>query len=160
MKKLLVVFTLVFFLLGSKDLKAQLSVGPGIAYGLDVEELGIMVKGIYSFSDTWRGNADFIYYLDGFEGISLWEANLNANFVFSQSDGFDVYAIGGLNLITASVSFLGSTVSSTEVGLNLGAGGQIFISDKLSVVAELKYGISEADQLVIALGAQFALGGN
>lgn len=154
------VLAIAFACLFSTDVKAQLSLGGGIAYGLDIEEIGIQVKGIYAFDDTWRANADFIFYLDGIEDASVWELNLNGNYVFSSTDDFLVYALAGLNIAGLSVTFLGETVSATETGLNIGAGGQLFVSDNVSILGELKYAIGNADQLVIAAGVQFALGGN
>ena len=55
-------FSFFFLLFAAFTAEAQVSVGPGLAYGFDIEELGIQARGQYSFNETWRGEADFIFH--------------------------------------------------------------------------------------------------
>ncbi len=155
MKKLFLSFVLVFASFFS--LNAQTGLGGGIAYGFDVSELGIQLRGVHQFNDTWGGGADFIYYLEGVEDVSIWEFNANAHYMLTSTDQATLYALAGINLFGASVSFLGETVSNTETGLNLGAGGKIGISDNISGIGELKFSIGDASQLLLAAGILFNL---
>jgi len=43
---------------------AQVSAGGGLAYGTDLNDLGIQVHGGYQINEEWRGFTSFIYYLD------------------------------------------------------------------------------------------------
>lgn len=157
MKTLLTTSTALFLLLFSAEIKAQFSLGPGLAFGTDVDEIGIQVRAINSFTDQWRGGADIIYYLDGIKDFSIWEINLNAHYVYAGADKFNAYALAGFNILLFSTSILGESSTATEAGLNLGTGGQYFISENTSLLAELKYTISDLNQLVIGLGVQFQL---
>jgi len=140
----------------TSNLQAQLSVGGGLAYGSDLEEIGLQVRGIYSIADQWRAGADLIYYLDGIEGLSYYEINANGHFVFTGSDGkFLAYALAGLNYFRVSVLNFGG---GSEIGLNLGGGAQFMFSDSISGLLELKYVIGDADQFVAGLGVMFEIG--
>ncbi|MEZ4885574.1 MAG: hypothetical protein R3E32_12650 [Chitinophagales bacterium] len=150
MKKILL--TLLFVVATSFSLQAQTKLGGGIAYGFDVSELGIQLRGVHQFNDTWGGGADFVYYLDGVKDFSIWEFNVNAHYFLTSTDQAKLYALAGLNLFGASFTFLGETISNTEPGLNVGAGGQVGISDKISGIAELKFSIGDASQLLFGAG--------
>lgn len=161
MKTKLFFTSLAFLLIGSVSLSAQFSAGAGLAYGTDVEELGIRAVGVYQFAEEWRGAADFIYYFDGVEDVSLWELNTNAHYVFSNDDKFLAYALAGLNLIAVTVDLGvigGGKETNTEAGLNIGAGGQYFVTENVSIHGEVKYAISDADQIVIGIGALINIG--
>ena len=69
-------------------------------------------------------------------------------------DRFDVYPLAGINIAIVSVKndLLNLDASETKVGLNLGGGGQYEINDLLTAFAEIKYVISDFDQLVIGGG--------
>ena len=69
----------------TSELKAQLSLGGGVAYGTEIKEIGIQVRGIYGFTEQWRGGADFIYWLVG-DGVTSWELNANGHYVFTEGD--------------------------------------------------------------------------
>lgn len=136
---------------------AQLSVGAGLAYGLDIEELGLQVRGVYDINETWRGEADFIYYFIDGDGLSAWELNLNGNYVFNRTETLTLYALAGINIfgITVDLGPFGDE-TATETGLNIGAGAQYAVSSALDIFGELKYSLSDADQLLIAAGILFS----
>ncbi len=149
---------ILFFLLllAGTSAPAQISVGAGLAYGFDVKELGIQARGIYQINDQWRGGADFIFYLDGESEVTLTEFNANGHYFFLTDEPFKAYALAGLNFITSRVDFVGiGSGSNTETGLNLGAGGEFGITERISGMAELKYTISDASQLLLAVGALY-----
>ncbi len=149
--------TAMLFVCLSTPLQAQLSVGGGLAFGTDVEEIAIQVRGLYGIDEDWRGEADFTFYLDGEENISFWEFNLNGNYLFTDSDEFAVYGLAGLNFFRTSVDFFNESTGNTEIGLNIGGGGQYFINEQISAFGELKFAISDVDQLLISLGVLFNL---
>src|SRR5690625_1217639 len=51
--------------------QAQSSVGGGLAYGLDVEELGIQASGTYVLNEDMRLGADIIYWLTPSESFPV-----------------------------------------------------------------------------------------
>ena len=152
MKKYLLLPILALAFFTSTQSFAQLSAGAGIAYGTEIEEIGVQVRGIYQITDVWRAGGDIIFWLDGEDDISIWELNLNAHYAFLNSGSTILYALAGLNIVTVKVEILGEDVSDSETGINLGAGAQIPFTDNLSGFAELRYVLGDADQLVVAGG--------
>ena len=66
--------------------------------------------------------------------------------------------LNGLNIVAASVKIFGESVSTTDIGLNLGAGGEFVVADKFNAFAEAKFGLGGAEQLLISAGIYFTLG--
>jgi opacity protein-like surface antigen len=145
-------------LLGSTQVSAQLSAGAGLAFGSETEDLGIRATALYQFNENWRAATDFIWYLDGEEDVSVWELNLNAHYIFFEDGKFLAYGLAGLNLVGVSVDLgpLGDE-SDTEGGINLGVGGQYKINETISIQSELKYSLSDFDQIVFGIGALIAI---
>ena len=138
---------------------AQFSFGGSLAYGSESEDLGFQLRAMYGINEHWRPAVDYIYYFDGVENFSLNEFNLNTHFNFVGQEKFSAHLLAGLNLMIFRISGFGGNISNTEVGFNLGAGGQISITDNISALAELKYNLaSDFDQLVIGVGAVYTLG--
>ncbi|MCB0620041.1 MAG: hypothetical protein KDC41_15295, partial [Saprospiraceae bacterium] len=81
--------------------------------------------------------------------------NVDGHYLFL-NESFLVYALAGLNLAFVSVD-LGAfgDASDSELGLNLGGGIQLPITDALGLLGEVKYVIGDADQLVLTVGAIF-----
>ncbi|MTB53102.1 outer membrane beta-barrel protein [Lewinella sp. W8] len=151
-------FFLLLFAGFSSTAAAQLSVGGGIAYGFEAEEIGINVRGVYAFNETIAAQAGFIYYLVE-DGLTLNEINLNGNYVFVDSGaGTKVYALAGLNFTTVGVD-LGQfgSASTTETGLNVGAGAKFGLGGSASLFGEVRYVISDFDGLVAGVGVLFDL---
>lgn len=145
---------------------AQISVGGGLAFGTEVEELGIQAGGVYTINEEFRAAADFIYYLTGddndFGGdFTWWEFNANGHYLFVTEEDMIVYALGGLNFASFSYDFNfegfgGGSVSETEIGLNIGAGLEYGLGFA-DLYGELKYALSSADQLVLSAGLRFPI---
>ncbi|MEL6356080.1 MAG: hypothetical protein AAFQ37_04015, partial [Bacteroidota bacterium] len=161
MRTLRLLFTLLLFAGFAYHAQAQLMLGGGISYGFqENSELGLQVRGVYSFAEEWRGQADFTFFLGPPENFSFWTINANGNYIFSDNgDGTVFYAIAGLNFANASVNYesFGSE-SVSEIGLNIGAGGNFNVADGLTIFAEAKYVISGFDQFVVAGGVLFPIG--
>lgn len=158
MKTLRFFFTLMLFVAFSLSAQAQLQLGAGAGLGANFNEVGIQVRGQYSFTDTWRGAADFTYFLDGVEGVSIYGINANAHYRFTADGAFQPYALAGLGFFTATVD-LGpfGTASGSDVGINVGGGGNFPLGDSLNAFAEASFGIGGAEFGVFA-GLLFNLG--
>lgn len=137
---------------------AQLSIGGGVAYNFDAERVGINVRGVYSITDAWRGQAGFVYYFAP-ENVNLSEINLNANYVFADNgSGTKFYGLAGLNFFRVSTKAINTgvitigKVSATKTGFNVGAGANLGLSDNISLYGEAKYIISDFDGLGVVAG--------
>ena len=143
----------------SNQANAQ-NIGGGLAYGSEVEELGIG-----AFAQFPTANKDliiapsFVYFFAD-DPLNFWELNANVNYVFSRSSA-TVYGILGFNIARIGVddvTFGGITAegsSDTELGLNLGVGVDLNIGSNITPFFETKYAISDFDQLVIYAGVRF-----
>ena len=165
MKKILSISTLIIALafFAKTDAFAQegqFKVGGGLAFGTEVEAIGIQAGATYGFTDEISAGADFIIFFP--ENIDWFEFNANGHYKFVAEDDMSVYALAGLNYTSLSVDvpnfggFGGGSVSSSEIGLNLGGGAE-FNVDFALIYAELKYVVSNADQLGISGGLRFPI---
>jgi len=130
-----------------------------------VEKLGLFARGAYDITDEIRGNATVNFFfgesVEGIASTNVWTINLDGHYKLIDEDEFGVYALAGLNLATVRVKFEDPTgifgnfsESSTEVGLNVGGGAELPL-DTVIPFAEVKYVISNLDQLVIMAGVRF-----
>lgn len=150
---------------------AQFSVAGGLSFGTQIENIGIFARGAYDFTDVIRGNATINFFLGesagegGFSAsTNLWTVNFDGHYLLVEEDAINVYALAGLNLSTIRVKFDDPTgiignfsESTTEIGFNAG-GGIEFPLETLIPFAEVKYVISDFDQLVIMAGVRFPIG--
>jgi len=159
------------FTLLSTGAFAQFSVAGGVSFGTEIENIGIFARGAYDFTDVIRGNATINFFLGesagegGFSAsTNLWTVNFDGHYLLVEEDAINIYALAGLNLSTIRVKFDDPTgiigdfsESTTEIGFNVG-GGVEFPLDSFSPFAEVKYVLSDFDQLVIMAGARFPIG--
>src|SRR5699024_18165 len=109
MKKLLLMSCAIFgflLLFSSSSLAQQgrIQIGPGLAYGTEVENLGISVDGYYTINEQFRAGVGLTYFLpksDDFGGGSIdynyFAVDLNGNYIFHNEDKLMAYALAGLN---------------------------------------------------------------
>lgn len=140
------------------------SLGIGGVYGEEIEEFGVQVNGYVgeAFGHEWlRLGGDFTFY-DTPSGVDFWELNGNGHFLFSDTVDARAYAIGGINYSRMRVTFSGpgfgrTRASDSEIGLNLGLGGELKLGFG-DVYGEVKYVISDFDQLSVGAGVRFPIG--
>lgn len=128
-------------------------VGAGLIYGSEVEELGFQVNINYPVLQNVELAPDIsIYFADNEQGIdNYWELNINGHYFLAADDEYNVYGLAGLNITTVSPAFTDD--SETEAGINVGIGTEYYL-DFLSIYGELKYVLSDFDQLVLGAGAR------
>lgn len=167
MKKLTTLFFAALFTIGfSINALAQgITIGGGISYGFDIEEIGIQVGGTYDLNENMRLGADIIYYLIGddtfFDGenfsTTALEVNFNYHYIFYNENDLKLYGIGtlGIHYIKSSVSFMGfsESFSDSEVGLGLG-GGLEYDLGSVRLYAEPRIFLSGFDQFALAAGVR------
>ena len=143
---------LVLCLLGFANLaQAQFRIGPSISFGTDTD-LGIGVKAKFDLDDQFKISPSFNLLSTG--DVSIFEINGDVHYAFSDNGNVMFYGLGGLNIAVVS----GDSVSNTDIGLNLGAGGEYVIADKFNAFTEAKFGLGGAEQLLISAGIYFTLG--
>jgi hypothetical protein len=144
----------------------QTAVGAGLAYtDLDPFGLGIQVNGYVPIAAIpgLRVGGDFTYYLpesESFNGqsldMNLFAINGNAQYFLMAAPEFGLYGLAGLSLARVSVSFMGQSESETEMGLNLGIGGEFTVGFG-AIFGEAKLVTGDADRIVIAAGVRIPI---
>lgn len=161
MKKIISIFvtTLACFVI-TPTIQAQTSAGIGLAYGADMEDLGLQLSGSFSLNDKMRVGADLTYYLSSEEEIfgttiktTAYEINGNLNYILHKSDAIEFYGIGSIGLHFAGVSIGDTSESDSEIGIGVGVGAQYNLGN-VKLFAEPRYFLSGFDQLSIGFGAR------
>lgn len=144
-------------------------IGAMIAYGTEIENIGIGANAEFGIADNLSISPGIIYYFPKSEGpikMNWFEINGNANYYFLNDGEFDVYGLAGLNYSSVKVKYdgyafegmPGFSSSDGRFGLNLGAGANMHLSNGgIIPFAELKYVIIDGGQLVIAAGVKFII---
>lgn len=150
--------------------EGQKAVGFNLSYGTEISNIGIGVKGQYNFTEAIRGEASFDYFLKK-DGLSMWDFNVNAHYLFPVANGFKVYPLAGLcythwsfdggdfyDGLEEYVGDVDDEVSSNtgKLGVNLGGGVQYDLTSNLVLNFELKYQlISDYNQAVFGVGLAY-----
>jgi outer membrane protein X len=165
MKTKLLVITALFFI-GSFVTTAQndTRLGAMLAYGTEIENLGIGVNAEFPVMENLNISPGFTYFFPKDEygiNVNWWEINGNANYYFTDREGFGFYGLAGLNYTHVSIDYddspIGGSMEASDgrFGLNLGAGANFDIGSSITPFAEAKYVIIDGSQLVIAAGIKF-----
>lgn len=168
--KLFGLITAILLVLPSA-VKAQedTTLGAFLAYGTEIENIGIGANAEFPIMESLTISPSFIYYLPKSEGpvdINWFEVNANANYYLLQESSMSIYAIGGLNYSSVETSIdddafggFGNDISGSDgrFGLNLGGGANFDIGSGITPFAELKYVIIDGGQLVLGAGVRFKI---
>ena len=140
MKKFFIVMCMMLVSATSFAQKGEVEVGVHGGFILDSpNNLGIGANLGYMLTSNIRGVAEFNYFLKK-DGISYWNLEGNAEYLFHINDEFTVYPLVGLDFLGMG----GDYGSDTRLGLNLGAGVEYNISSNLRLKGEFNYK-TEAD---------------
>ncbi len=165
--KVLVVLTLIFSVSG---VKAQMSAGPGLVFGTDINNIGFSANGKYEFNEKWSAAPSFTYFLK--KDYVNWSAlDLDANYQITEIENVGgLYAIGGLNLTFWKVKydydydlgeygdFSGSiNGNGSDAGVNLGLGLNVPAGEKMAIAPEIRYTLGGANYLRIGVKVMFSL---
>jgi outer membrane protein X len=163
MKKLItygcLILGIIFFSNSNALAQSDLNIGGGLAYGTEIEAIGVQAGAVLGFNENLRGAGDIaIYFPDSPSGVdnSFWAINANVHYLFMAEEATTVYGLGGLNYATSKTSGSGMSFSNSEAGLNLGGGAEFGVGFG-AIYLEAKYVVSDFDQLVLGGGVRFAL---
>lgn len=156
--------------------QGEKAAGINLSYGTEHKALGIGVKGQYGITDAVRAEASFDYFLKK-DGLSMWDVNLNAHYLFPLTQKLKVYPLAGLTftnwkfddafeieidpefaqyLDDDDITSGSASASESKFGINLGAGVQYDLTDKLILNVEAKYQlISDFDQMIFGVGIAY-----
>jgi outer membrane protein X len=154
--------------------KGDMAAGGNLVLGSgdSFTNFGIGGKFQYNVTNPLRLEGSFTYFLPKKEGVadlaeislSMWDLSVNGHWLFPVADKVTVYPLAGLGILGTSSSakidlggldYNGSG-SSTEVGLNLGGGIDLKLTDELILNAELKYKIvSTWSRLLVSVGIAY-----
>lgn len=165
--KTLFVFLLFFVVTESH---AQISVGGGLWYGTDINNVGFSINGKYQINEKIAATPAFTYFLKK-DYLTLSTLDLNGTYNITEFENVgSLYGIGGLGLTFLGVDFDNSVLgewaeafggssnsNTTEFGVNVGAGFNIGINEKLSVSPEAMYTFGGVSYLRIGAKIMFAL---
>jgi opacity protein-like surface antigen len=179
MKKFIVTF--IFFISVLMVSKAQFTkIGGGLTYGTGfhfknetsstLEDLhkgpsaGIFLTGIYELNLPFHIAPSFSYLIPRTNKttepfgtdtrVSAMMFDVNAHYVFNSLDQFEFYGLAGLDITFAKIKWLGTTSSGTDnaLGLNLGAGTYMKITEQFDIYGEAKYIFSKYGQFMLNVG--------
>jgi hypothetical protein len=166
MKNLFKTFFIVLFVFVITEASAQITVGPGIVYGTDINNIGISANGKYVFTEKWSAAPSFTYFLKK-NGLNWSALDLDANYQLSEIENLgSLYAIGGLNVTFFKFKYdadfgewgdYSSSVSGSDAGVNLGLGLNVAATEKFALAPEIRYTLGGGNYLRIGVKVMFGV---
>lgn len=163
MKKQLFLIAVAGFLFAAGTASAQTKVGVFLGYGSEIETLALGANAEFPVNSKLSIAPGLVFFLPNDGGAyktSMWEINGNVNYYFVTDGSVNFYGLAGLNIAGVKVNYdndLFEDQSDTEVGINLGVGANFDIGKNFMPFGEVKYAISDFDQLAIFFGLRFKL---
>ena len=159
MKKLIVLFSMMFFIMGSAFAQKGIqAAGVHLSYGTEIESFGIGIKYQYNITDNIRLEPSMNYFFEN-NGIDQFDINANAHYLFPMASNVRIYPLAGLTFARWSFpQLIGGKFSNdaTRLGINIGGGAEMDITDKLMLNFELKYQlVNDFDQAIFNLGIAY-----
>lgn len=169
--------TVIFIVLFSTITKAtaQISIGPGIAYGTEINNIGLSLNGKFEINEKFAIAPSFTYFLKK-DFVTLSSLGINANYEITKIENTGIlYGIGGLGVtfwsidgrgfiekeygfqIPAGPFSQGYDANTTEIALNLGVGLNIFAGEKMNIAPEIMYTFGDIEYLTIGTKILFDL---
>lgn len=156
MRKVSIVLLALLFCFAGLSLRAQdFQIGAFGAYATEVKAPAVGAKVNYGIKSHVRTSASAAYFFKS--EATYIEINADAHYLFGEADAFAIYPLVGVNYFISSVTVMGYSATSSEVGVNLGAGFQTPISEKMGFFAEAKYTLGNADKIMASAGVFFNL---
>jgi outer membrane protein X len=159
MKKFIVLFSMMFFIMGNAFAQKGIqAAGVHLSYGTEIESFGIGLKYQYNITDNIRLEPSMNYFFEN-NGIDQFDINANAHYLFPMASNVRVYPLAGLTFARWSFpQLIGGKFSNdaTRLGINIGGGAEMDITDKLMLNFELKYQlVNDFDQAIFNLGIAY-----
>lgn len=131
----------------------------------------LFAKGIYEISVPLHVSPSFTWFIPNITKstmqageekyvVSAIMFDLNGHYVFNSLDRFEFYGLAGLDILLAKRKFV-SNIDNYElkevekdnaIGLNVGAGSYIKVTNQFDLFVEAKYLVSKYDQFMLNAG--------
>jgi len=150
----------ILFFSFQTTLAQEFSVGGGFLYGSEINNLGINFRGDVKFTPQWSFSPSFNIFFNRKDGLitNKWnDFNFDGHYFFEIDQALTVYPLLGLNVATVTEKINDISFSNTDVGANIGFGSEYDFDHRIVGFGELKYVISNADQLVITIGVLYKI---
>jgi len=166
MKKVLISALAVCLFSLSAHAQNEIRLGGFLGYGSEVQQGGLGIMGEFIMSEKMAIAPNLLFYFPengNTSKYSAWEINGNFHYYFLKEDVVSLYGLAGLNIITEKIKWddhpvMGDrTDTDTGIGINLGAGCNFDIDEKIIPFTELRFTAGEVSQVVLSLGVKFPL---
>ena len=156
MKKFIVLFSMMFFIMGSAFAQKGIqAAGVHLSYGTKIESFGIGVKYQYNITDNIRLEPSMNYFFAN-NNVDMFDINANVHYLFPMASNIRIYPLAGLTFAKWNSSLIGGETHLTRLGVNIGGGAEMDITDKLMLNFELKYQlVNDFDQAIFNLGIAY-----
>ena len=175
MKNLFITLIAITIFTTINQANAQISIGPGIAYGTDINNIGFNLNGKYEINEKLAIAPSFTYFLKK-DYVNWSSLDLNANYRLTNIENVgSLYAIGGIG--ATFWSFDGDEIidldfgdyeipdelvgdydtDTTEIGVNLGIGLNISTKKKTHIYPEIMYTFGDLNYLRFGAKIMFNL---
>lgn len=180
MKKILLILLALFFCISASNaqftkLGGGLTYTTGFHYNNETDPffadlhrspfLGVFVTGIYEITLPLHVAPSFTYFIPrhntsatGTTGeetrISAMMFDINVHYVFNSLDRFEFYGLAGPDILLTGIKWIGTPSKDNDnaIGLNLGVGSYIKMTEQIDLFLETKYIVSRYDQFVLNAG--------
>ncbi len=167
MKKIISTLCFACFTTFAASAQQDMRLGGFLAFGSEIESAGIGINAEFPIFEKLTLAPSLIYYFpkdQAYVKTTLFEINGNANYYFMDHETFGFYGLAGINYTNVKVKvddfgfgFGGASSSEGKVGLNIGGGTNFNLGKNWMPFAELKYVVSDYDQLVLLAGVKINL---
>jgi len=124
----------------------------------------VSVKGIYELNLPVHISPSFTFFMphvtkdiSSKTSVTAMMFDLNGHYVFNSLDNFEFYGLAGIDILLAwkKETFNGSSSSKESdnaLGLNIGAGTCLKMTEQIDLYLEAKYILSKYDQFMLNVG--------
>ncbi len=169
MKKMILIALALFIGMGiqAQSVKGDLAAGANVSYGTKdgFSNFGIGAKLQYNLTDAIRIEPSATYFLKK-DYISMWDVNVNLQYLFNVADKLTFYPLAGVSLVGVKAEYDGfefagyeiggGSASDSKFGFNVGVGAQYWLTEIFALNFDAKYQIvSDFDRPVFSLGGVY-----
>ena len=173
MKKLIVIFSMMFFIMGNAFAQKGIqAAGVSLNYGTEISSIGLGVKYQYNITNDIRLEPSITYFFEN-KGLDMFDLNVNAHYLLPLASNVRLYPLAGLTYTRWAADFRndgaeithnksginlggGAEITHNKLGINLGGGAEFDITDELMMNFEIKYQcVSDFGQAIFSIGLAY-----
>lgn len=164
MKKQIITLAIGLFFF-TQQATAQFDIGLGFTGTTKVNQVGFQLKGNFLPKSAFRTSADLTFFTGNSKMVNnvntqtnYWAINANEHFVIPVNDQITAYPLAGFNLLFNKAKAEGRTIKNNSFGINLGAGMEYTLMDRVVAFGEFAYVMSDTDRMNFTAGIAFKFG--